>query len=116
MLQWLALSYHPMKLDEVVEVLAIDFDVDPPKFDIDNRFPDPSDLLHICGSLVTHTASGELELAHFSVKEYLMSHVSESVKCYAIDAQLSHTCIAQTCLSDLLQFTRPVCEAKPRLY
>src|ERR1700737_3999508 len=70
-LQWLAYSAQPLRIEEIVEVIAIDIK-DNHLFDPENRLPDPQDILTICSSMVTITDS-ELRLAHFSVKEYLVS-------------------------------------------
>lgn len=83
MLQWLVSSARPLRLEELAEVIAIDIDSNP-RFDVERRFMEKRDALKICSSLVTtvdvvndqfsggetHT---ELKLAHFSVKEYLLS-------------------------------------------
>ncbi|KAH7304657.1 hypothetical protein BKA65DRAFT_416184, partial [Rhexocercosporidium sp. MPI-PUGE-AT-0058] len=59
-------------------------------FNSENRLPDPRDLLTICSSLVIIilvTAKGnngasnkitELELAYFSIKEYLISDLNRT--------------------------------------
>ena len=101
-LQWLAYSAQPLRIEEMVEVIAIDVDGDP-RFDPENRLLDPQDLLTICPSLVTMTAS-ELRLAHFSVKEYL---VSDRVQTRYNIAQFAHANIAQMCLTYLLHFKGP---------
>ena len=42
---------------------------------------------------------GTIKLAHFSVKEYFLKHITSE--------QLSHSMIAQTCLAQLLYFDGP---------
>ena len=84
MLQWLTYSARPLKLSEIAEVIAIDVEGNP-RFDPDNRFPEPRDILTICSSPVSldentlKDAHGErhtvvVRLAHLSVKEYLSSN------------------------------------------
>jgi|SRR5450432_2549305 len=80
-LQWLVYSARPLRIEEVVEVLATEPNLEP-RFDADRRFPEPHDILSICSGLTTtevaaHNVIGigkmeveELKLAHFSVKEY----------------------------------------------
>jgi hypothetical protein len=78
-LRWLAYSTEPLPLDAVAEVLAITED----NFDPQNRLLDPADILTICSSLITVNWSdvngdqasqpNTVQLAHFSVKEYLIS-------------------------------------------
>lgn len=67
-LQWLVYSARPLQVDEIVDAIAVYGDGDP-RFDPENRLPDPQDILAICSSLVT-IAGVEIKLAHFSVKEY----------------------------------------------
>jgi hypothetical protein len=82
-LQWLVFSARPLQIKEVAEVVAVDIESDP-RFDPERRLREPQDVLAICSSLVTvvtkiadgrhdKTTSGEIRLAHFSVKEYLVS-------------------------------------------
>jgi ankyrin repeat domain-containing protein 50 len=113
-LLWLAFSERPLLLKEVAEAAVVDPDT---AFSPDERLPDPSYILEILGSLVTVSSEGvsnsasdydldclsgrEIRLAHFSVKEYL---ISERIRCgkasefgaTSIDANLF---IAESCLS-----------------
>jgi hypothetical protein len=66
-LQLLAFSARPVKIEEVAEVLAIDFDRHGgPRFNADLRLRDPEALLTICSSLVS-TSWSEL---HPLISEY----------------------------------------------
>src|SRR6266487_5860524 len=56
-LQCLVYSARPMQINEVAEVLAVDFDHEP-RFDTERRLPDPRDILVICSSLVTTSSTG----------------------------------------------------------
>ncbi|KAF8476271.1 hypothetical protein JB92DRAFT_2675324, partial [Gautieria morchelliformis] len=124
LLQWLAFSVRKVSLSESVEVLATDADGENgPLFDPDRRFDDPRDILTLCSSLVTVTdvhgifhypeyltdAQGtitELTLAHFSVREYLVSEslrTHRKLSFYHCDTKLANTFIAKTCLTYLLQ-------------
>src|ERR1700735_3019374 len=49
---------------------------------------------------------GMIKLAHFSIKEYLMSDdlLRGAASFFHFTAELSHSLIAQTCLAYLLQF------------
>ena len=86
-------------------------------FDRDSRLGDPHDILTICSSLIAvrtvtvHNGSTieereELQLAHYSVKEYLMSNriKNSPVADYTILWEQSHKAIAEVCLTYLLQF------------
>ncbi|KAK6531923.1 hypothetical protein TWF694_003087 [Orbilia ellipsospora] len=77
-LQFLAYSERPLKVEEIIDMTAVDIE-GTPYFDPEHRMPDPSEILLYCSSLVIAVAAGEdskgvnLQLAHFSVKEYLTS-------------------------------------------
>jgi ankyrin repeat domain-containing protein 50 len=119
-LQVLTFSTRPVKLVEMVEVLAIDWDTDEPYFDSRNRIPDPNDIFTMCSTLVTSSNSsrahrfygdkrkfGEglnLRLAHSSVKEYLISGRIKASKAstYSMDATSAHIFIASTHLTYLM--------------
>ena len=116
-LQWLCFSARTMRLDEMVEVLAIDS-----RFRPEQRLPDPEDVLTICSSLVSITAAAtndtskqsvgaqQLKLAHFSVKEYLISDrlKKASIQCYYISSLSANASIGKTCLTYLLHFEDPI--------
>ncbi|KAI1084890.1 ankyrin repeat-containing domain protein [Whalleya microplaca] len=86
MLMLLAISPKPVTIGEAVDILAIDFDSEEaPFFDEDLRVPDETDIVTMCTTLVSTAttyqvaANGELvesveiRLAHYTVKEYLLS-------------------------------------------
>jgi len=101
----------------MVEVIAID--TQQSQFNPENRLPDPRDLLTICSSLVTTVsvaADGndgtsnemiELRLAHFSVKEYLISDRIQHGIAFQYDIQ-SGGQITKSCLKYLLHFEKSV--------
>ncbi|EIM82246.1 uncharacterized protein STEHIDRAFT_160801 [Stereum hirsutum FP-91666 SS1] len=108
-LQWLAFSMRPVKLEEVVEALAVDFDSVPLRFAPEYRFPEPRYILTICSSLVTLSGTGVLGLSHISVKEYLDGNITEpSIQHYSFNALIAHEFIAQACIAYLMQFTHSV--------
>jgi hypothetical protein len=69
--KWLVGSQRPLNLQELAEAIAID----PCKLQLDpaDRFMDPEEILELCGSLITVQPDGIIALAHFSVREYLLS-------------------------------------------
>ncbi|KAF2793076.1 hypothetical protein K505DRAFT_306450 [Melanomma pulvis-pyrius CBS 109.77] len=115
-LRWLAFSLRPLLLAEVAEIAAIEANRYP-AFDRDEVLEDPLEVLNVCSSLVTVVASSNLNnpgrpvlhLAHYSVKEYLVSkRILKSKACmYAMEPELCHRSIAKCCLQYLLQFDRP---------
>ncbi|KAF8510451.1 hypothetical protein JB92DRAFT_3118991 [Gautieria morchelliformis] len=128
LLQWLAFSVDPVSLRLAVEVLATDPDAKTgPLFDPERRFDDPRDILTLCSSLVSVTTVTddilwypeyikdgqgkftELRLAHFSVREYLVSEclrTHSKLSIYHCDEPLANTFIAKTCVAYLLQFNQ----------
>ncbi|KAJ4986108.1 pfs domain-containing protein [Stagonosporopsis vannaccii] len=94
-LRWLAVSTRPLYLKEIAEVVAIDTDREP-AFEHEEVLEDPSDILDICSSLVSVTKENTLSkkrvivLAHYSVKEYLLS-----TRCLQV---------ARSCLAYLLRW------------
>jgi hypothetical protein len=122
-LQWLACSERPLQLEEVAELVTIDIKKSP-QFDPGRRFPDPRDILLICSSLVTWTTElsdnphgkdtrGQIRLAHFSVKEYLVSEriQDSNAKRYSIRGIDTNAAMADVCLAYLLYLDNPECFA-----
>jgi hypothetical protein len=86
-LQFLTYSERPLRLDEAVDAIAV-FPDRTPAFDYRDRMPKPREITRYCDGLVTITSRKteeswpdrskedikELQLAHFSVKEYLVSN------------------------------------------
>jgi hypothetical protein len=103
-LQWLCVAKQPMRLDEIVDALSVNFS-DGLNFDPSDRYIDPQDILMRCSSLVTINWYG-VQLAHFSVKEYLVaSRIQNSVAhTYAVNIPDAIELVAKTCLASLLQF------------
>lgn len=119
-LHWLAFSSRPLSLEEVAEVVAID-PSRRPMFDKDEVLEDPLDALNICSSLITISADADdaddsdgssiqepcvLILAHYSVKEYLISDRIRkgSAKLYSLQESASNIFIASCCIGYLLGF------------
>ncbi|KAF8486650.1 hypothetical protein JB92DRAFT_3130815 [Gautieria morchelliformis] len=131
LLQWLAFAVDKVSLSEAVDVLATNADaVNGPLFDRDRRFDDPWDILTICSNLVTFTVMRphadyleyedrgsciELKLAHFSVREYLVSeglrgHLKLTI--YHCNEKQANMFMAKTCVAYLLQFNQHDCISK----
>lgn len=110
-LQWLAFSKQPLTIAELVEAAVIDSQAEM-AFDSEDRFQNPDDILIILSTLVTadskrySKAGVTVKLAHFSVKEYLVSqqiHAGSANK-YSIREIEAHETIANVCLVYLSQF------------
>ena len=130
-LQWLLFSLRPLGLPEVVEILAIR-NGNGGGFFPEERLADPEDTMIVCSSLITcsieeltpsigdstveslssfdpsggDTKQGikqQVRLAHFSVKEYLLSdrHTFSS----EFQDQICHAIMAESCLRYLFHIS-----------
>lgn len=120
-LQWLAFSEVPLKTEELAEAAIINPQAEV-SLDLEDRFQDSDDILTILSSLVTVSTEDRIrypktypvvtfqtrviKLAHFSVKEYLISERIQAGPAgeYSIREIQAHTTIAEGCLAYLLQF------------
>ena len=132
-LRWLCYSNRPLQLSEMVEILAIE-NGDDGGFFPEERLPDPADVMVICSSLISYNYVGndsdnsndgdlsdndlrdgsvgggratQIQLAHFSVREYLLSD-----RCALrsdFQTQTCHIAMAEGCLQYLLH----LCEKAP---
>jgi ankyrin repeat protein len=93
LLQFLTYSKRPLRLEEAIDAIAVypNLGSYENSFSTDNRLPNPDEIIRYCSSLVKVTKRkgklynhrkralgekrtiSELQLAHFSVKEYLVS-------------------------------------------
>lgn len=111
--RWLVFSVEPLTLEAIAEVLAITGDV----FDPQNRLPDPADILTICSSLITvnwsdaHSKqcwkSNTIQLAHLSVKEYLVSDRVLAISGFNFDiATNAQQHLARDCIAYIVAFRK----------
>ncbi|KAH8678369.1 ankyrin repeat protein [Xylariales sp. PMI_506] len=126
-LQFLSFSERPLRIDEAVDVIAVDI-TSRPRFDPENRIPVPAEISRYCSSLVVIVTRKrsfddddywsvekekpitEIQLAHFSVKEYLTSdRLRESVANdfeKDFEESTARASIAEVCLSYQLNLAR----------
>jgi len=111
-LQCLVAAVRPLRVEELAEVLAFDFDTGGmPKLNAGWRWADQREaVLSACLSLVTIVNDGDsriVQFSHFSVKEFLTSiRTAESgrdISCFHIVLEPAHTVLAQACLGVLLR-------------
>ncbi|KAI9847938.1 MAG: hypothetical protein M1837_001455 [Sclerophora amabilis] len=110
-LKWLTFSARPLSVTELADAVVVNHLNDPP-FDPDDRLFDPLRILDFLPGLVVVSSVGDggedkqqIRLAHFSVKEYLLSpriRVSPASAFSMIEIE-AHTFIAETCLAYQLQ-------------
>ena len=112
-LECLAVAIRPLRVEELAEVLAIDFDDAEgiPKLKPNWRWEDQEQaLLSSCSSLISivdKDGSRVVQFSHFSAKEFLTSArlatSYQDVSIYHIALEPAHTILAQACVSVLLQ-------------
>lgn len=113
-LQFLIYSERPLRLEEAVDAIAVDVGRDVARgrrFDPKDRLPVPEEITRYCSSLVVLVSkqyknsrqetriTSEIQLAHFSVKDYLTS--DRRTPDY-LHEWVARTSIAEVCLSYLL--------------
>ena len=112
LLQCLVAAARPLRVEELAEVLAFDFDVEGiPKLNPGWRWEDQEEaVLSACSSLVIIVKDGDsriVQFSHFSVKEFLMANrLAEPIRDisrYHIRLDAAHTILAEACLGVLLR-------------
>jgi ankyrin repeat protein len=114
LLQCLTVAARPLEVEELAEVLAIEFDVigGIPKLTEDFRWENQEQaVLSACSSLViivNYRGSRRVQFSHFSVLEFLSSDRlansdSSALSYYYIQRESAHTVMAQACLGALLR-------------
>ena len=116
--QCLIVAVRPLRVDELAEVFAIDFEADSgPSLKEGWRPDSPEDaVLSACSTLIAvieDKGSKIVQFSHFSVKEYLTSdrlRISEmgNIQQYHIPLDAAHTILARACLTVLLQLDETV--------
>ncbi|KAH9167671.1 hypothetical protein EDB89DRAFT_1890364, partial [Lactarius sanguifluus] len=116
LLQCLTVATRPLRVDELAEVLALDFDGAKggiPVLNSDWRWDDEQQgVLSTCSSLIIvvddkSSKTRVVQFAHFSVKEFLTSdrlaNLAADISRFHIRLEPAHTVIAQACLAILLR-------------
>ena len=112
LLQCLVAAVRPLRVKELAEVLAVDFNAEGgPRLYEGWRWEDKEEaVMSACSSLVMIVKDGDsrvVQFSHFSVKEYLTaSRLAESngeVSRYHIRLDAAHTILSQACLGVLLR-------------
>ena len=116
LLQCLVVAVRPLRVEELAELLAFDFQGSSsggiPKLKDDWRWDDQEQaVLSTCSSLIAIVrGSGDsrvVQFSHFSVKEYLTSprlaRSQGDISRFHIDLDAAHTIMAQACLGALFR-------------
>ncbi|KAL8918370.1 MAG: hypothetical protein Q9208_007389 [Pyrenodesmia sp. 3 TL-2023] len=110
-LQLLVCSNEPVTVAEAAEIIPIELD-STPQVDLKRRLVDPDDVMAMCSALVIHETQEDdgngrgsvLRLAHFSVREFLLSTriQGSTMKHWHTDNISSHLSIAKLFIAYLL--------------
>ena len=122
-----AVAYRPLRVEELAEILAFDFEAGPiPEFREECRLTNPvAAVLSTCSTLLTlvnvrdyrlfhgYNNHQVVQFAHFSVKEFLTStrfaEKRDSISSlYHISMTPAHTVITQACLGMLFHLDQTV--------
>ncbi|KAI1856341.1 uncharacterized protein JN550_013827 [Neoarthrinium moseri] len=130
-LQFLTYSERPLRLEEAVDAIAVDVGEGVARgcrFDPNDRLPVPREITRYCSSLVVLISRQgrygeeqevtEIQLAHFSVKDYLTSDRLDSQTALYLQETAAHSSVAEVCLAYLLEFeevetTREIKQVSP---
>ena len=125
LLQCLTVASRPLRVQELAEILALDFDGAKegiPELKEDWRWNDQQEaVLSTCSSLITVVDDGRnrvVQFSHFSVKEFLTSNrlaaSSADVSNFHIPSEPAHSVVAGACLGILLRSDSGVRDAKAK--
>ena len=114
LLQCLTVALRPLCVEELAEVLAINFSAAGgfPKLDEKLRWEDQEQaVLSACSSLTTvveYRQSRLVQFSHFSIKEFLISDrlsasKTDALRYHHIPLEPAHTIMSQACLAVLLR-------------
>ena len=115
LLQCLTVAVRPLRVEELAELLAFDFQAPSaggiPNLKEDWRWDNQEEaVLSTCSSLIAIVRDGDsrvVQFSHFSVKEYLTSprlaRSHTDISRFHIDLKAGHTLMAQACLGTLLR-------------
>jgi hypothetical protein len=122
MLRWLVRSVRTMTLDELPEAMAVDPEDDATSMDLSAVDTDPEDILSVLASPVTVSSDRAVSLAHYSVKEFLISDdmMQQKSRClvglHDVEAHLAKVCLTYLCYDDFMDRKMPeVQELEDRL-
>ncbi|KAI9758827.1 MAG: hypothetical protein M1840_003744 [Geoglossum simile] len=123
-LQFLTYSERPLRIEEAVDAITVDTEGSQ-YFDPRYRMPDPREITCFCSSLVVLAPTTrdsynkkeegmKLQLAHFSVKEYLTSGRIDKDFAHNFQEVAAKASIAAVCLAYLLHLDQNIGIAKIR--
>lgn len=100
LLLWLTFAEHPLHIDYLA--LIVEFDLDSKAFDSSTSLSSPDDILIICSSLVTKMDDNTVQLAHASVKQYILERPRTIQSRIVINPSMGNRFVGHCCLAYLL--------------
>ncbi|KAK1836349.1 ankyrin repeat-containing domain protein [Podospora conica] len=110
-LSWLVRGVRDLTLDELAEAISIDPESNQDSMDFGAVDTDPEDILGILGGLVVVSTEKIVSLAHYSVKEFLVSEEVRTAKptfwigSHDVERDLAAVCLSYLCYDD---FKKPL--------
>ena len=100
LLLWLAFAREPLHIDYLA--IIVEFDLDKKVYNSDAKLSSSGDVLKICSSLVTRIGDNTVQLAHASVKQYVLEKKRIIQSKIVLDHSMGHAFVGQCCLNYLL--------------
>ncbi|KAF8344401.1 ankyrin repeat-containing domain protein [Amanita rubescens] len=101
LLLWLTFAEHPLHIDYLA--LIVEFDMEDKTFNSSTRgLSSPDDILIICSSLVTKMDDNTVQLAHASVKQYILERPRIIQSRIVINPSIGNEFVGHCCLAYLL--------------
>jgi len=121
--QCLVAALRPLRVEELTEIFAIEFDLGaPPNLVADWRPENPGEaILSACSTLIdindVDEGSKIVQLSHLSVREFLTSDRLRTsgignIRHYHVPLDAAHTTLTQACVTVLLQLCEKACKER----
>ena len=99
LLKWLVRGVRNLTFSELAECVSINLSNADESFDFEAVFTDAEDVVELCGSLITLSFDGHVALAHYTVKEFLVSeYIKDAMPQFWIGCDDVHAELASICL------------------
>ncbi len=109
LLLWLTFAEHPLHIDYLADIVK--FDMDDKAFNSSASLSSPDDVLVICSSLVTKMDDHTVQLAHASVKQYILERPRTIQSRIVINPLIGNRFVGLCCLAYLLH-SRESCPSR----
>ena len=100
LLLWLAFAETPIHIEGLAKI--VEFEVEDQAFNPDAKLDNPEDVLKICPSPVTKMMDDTVQLAHASIKEYILNKQRKIGPHVELDPNVGHSFVGRCCLAYML--------------